>query len=217
MFPLSSVLFPGAELPLHVFEPRYRELVADCLAGDGEFGVVLIARGSEVGGGDQRFGVGTVARIVSASPFPDGRWALLAAGTGRFVVERWLDDASYPLAEVHELADDPALGVEARLEEATAAVRRVRTLMSELGTPAPVTDLGAVTGGASGADTEGETRLWRLCALAPLTALDRQGLLEAVDQAERLTLLTELCVALAGDLALLLGGGPGAGEQPTTR
>jgi Lon protease-like protein len=130
MFPLSSVLFPGAELPLHVFEPRYRALVADCLAGDGEFGVVLIARGSEVGGGDQRFGVGTVARIASASPFADGRWALLAVGTRRFAVERWLDDASYPLAEVHGLGDDPAPGVEARLEEATAAVRRVRTLAS---------------------------------------------------------------------------------------
>ena len=80
MFPLSSVLFPGAELPLHVFEPRYRELTDDCLAGDGEFGVVLIARGSEVGGGDQRFGVGTVAHIEAASPFDDGRWALLAEG-----------------------------------------------------------------------------------------------------------------------------------------
>ena len=54
MFPLGTVLLPGAVLPLHVFEPRYRQLVQDCLAGEPEFGVVLIERGSEVGGGDQR-------------------------------------------------------------------------------------------------------------------------------------------------------------------
>jgi Lon protease-like protein len=215
MFPLSSVLFPGAELPLHVFEPRYRELVADCLAGDGQFGVVLIARGSEVGGGDERFGVGTVAHIASASPFADGRWALLVVGTDRFAIERWLDDAPYPLAEVRALADDPGSGVETHLERATAAVRRARTLLSELGSPAPVADLGDGAEGEVGA-TEGETRLWRLCTLAPLTALDGQRLLEAVDHGDRLTLLTELCVALAEDLSLLLGGGPGAGGQPTT-
>jgi len=59
MFPLGMVHFPGIVLPLRVFEPRYRQLTADCLAGDGEFGVVLIERGWEVGGGDTRFNVGT--------------------------------------------------------------------------------------------------------------------------------------------------------------
>ena len=66
MFPLGTVLVPSAGLPLHVFEPRYRALVHDCLAGDQEFGVVLIERGSEVGGDDVRTDVGTVARIVEA-------------------------------------------------------------------------------------------------------------------------------------------------------
>src|SRR5439155_458702 len=61
MFPLGTVLFPFVVLPLHVFEPRYRALTRDCLAGSGEFGVVLIERGLEVGGGDERFPVGTVA------------------------------------------------------------------------------------------------------------------------------------------------------------
>ncbi|MET1002223.1 MAG: LON peptidase substrate-binding domain-containing protein, partial [Acidimicrobiia bacterium] len=51
MFPLGSVLFPHALLPLHVFEPRYRVMMRHCLEGDKEFGVVLIERGSEVGGG----------------------------------------------------------------------------------------------------------------------------------------------------------------------
>src|ERR1700716_2301802 len=74
MFPLGNVLFPHAQLSLHVFEPRYRALAEACLAGDGEFGVVLIERGSEVGGGDTRFSIGTVARIVAAGRLPDGRY-----------------------------------------------------------------------------------------------------------------------------------------------
>lgn len=67
MFPLGTVLLPGAYLPLHVFEPRYRRLVQACLEGSPEFGVVLIERGSEVGGGERRFDVGCVARILSAA------------------------------------------------------------------------------------------------------------------------------------------------------
>ena len=58
MFPLSAVLYPHAQIPLHIFEPRYRALTRDCLAGDSRFGVVLIERGAEVGGGDQRMAVG---------------------------------------------------------------------------------------------------------------------------------------------------------------
>ena len=64
MFPLGSVLVPGMVLRLHVFEPRYRDLVAVCLDGDRTFGSVLIDRGSEVGGDDVRGLVGTAAVIV---------------------------------------------------------------------------------------------------------------------------------------------------------
>ena len=88
MFPLGSVLVPGMILPLHVFEPRYRALVRDCTAGDGEFGVVLIERGSEVGGGDARTDVGTMARIVQADELPDGRFAVGAVGMRRIRVDR---------------------------------------------------------------------------------------------------------------------------------
>ncbi|MGN6600680.1 MAG: LON peptidase substrate-binding domain-containing protein, partial [Actinomycetes bacterium] len=100
MFPLGSVLFPGMPLPLQVFEPRYLALVSDLLAGEAqEFGVVLIERGSEVGGGDVRFEVGTVATIVSVQ-VADGFIALLARGGRRFQVVRWLADDPYPRAEV---------------------------------------------------------------------------------------------------------------------
>src|SRR3954447_12098654 len=100
MFPLGSVLLPSVFLPLHVFEPRYRALTEHCLAGEREFGVVLIERGSEVGGGDVRSPVGTVARILEAVQFDDGRWALGVVGTRRVRVTAWLDDDPYPRAEV---------------------------------------------------------------------------------------------------------------------
>ena len=74
MFPLSAVLFPHATMPLHVFEPRYRQLMRDCLAGDARFGVVLIARGPEVGGGDERNRYGTRGIITEAAELTDGRW-----------------------------------------------------------------------------------------------------------------------------------------------
>src|SRR3954453_5872523 len=106
MFPLGTVLFPHAELPLHLFEERYRALAETCLRGDGRFGVVLIERGFEVGGGDQRFAVGTVAGIVGAAPTPDGRYLLATVGTERFRVKKWLDDDPFPRAEI-DVLDEP--------------------------------------------------------------------------------------------------------------
>ena len=106
MFPLGSVLFPGMPLPLRVFEPRYVAMVSSVLREtEHEFGVVLIERGSEVGGGDVRFGVGTVARIVSVEQTADSIM-LLSTGTARFEVVRWLEDDPFPRAQVREL---PAL------------------------------------------------------------------------------------------------------------
>ncbi len=107
MFPLGTVLFPSLYLPLHVFEPRYRELVRTCLDGDGCFGVTLIERGSEVGGGDVRTMVGTMAQIVEAAEMPDGRWALGAVGTHRIRVVRWLEDDPFPRAEIEPWPDEP--------------------------------------------------------------------------------------------------------------
>ena len=87
MFPLGSVLLPNGVLSLHVFEPRYRALVTDCVAAEHhEFGVVLIDRGSEVGGGDVRRQVGTVARMVQVAEVDDGRFAVIAVGVARIRV-----------------------------------------------------------------------------------------------------------------------------------
>ena len=98
MFPLGTVLLPGEGLPLHVFEPRYRALVLDCLAADDgpRFGVVLIARGHEVGGGDERHDLGVMARIVRHEMTPDGRFGLFCVGGERIRVVEWLADDPVP-------------------------------------------------------------------------------------------------------------------------
>jgi uncharacterized protein len=206
MFPLSTVLFPGAGLSLHVFEPRYRQLTVDCLRGDRELGVVLIRRGSEVGGGDERVDVGTVARIETATPLADGRWRLAMVGAHRLRVREWLADDPYPLATVDDLPDDASAPDAAAVARAEAAVRRVRALLSELGQqPALVGPLDR--GDAVGGGQSALSAAWRLCGLAPVTPFDGQRLLEIDGPDERLAVLAELADATADDLARLLAGG----------
>lgn len=198
MFPLGTVLFPHGVLPLHVFEPRYRALVEDCLAGDHEFGVVLIERGSEVGGGDSRFDVGSVARIVEVSRLTDGRYALVAVGTARLRVHAWLPDAPYPRATVEvvdEVVASPAC------EDARAVVeqrlRRVLALASELGAPQPP--------GALRLDDDPVRAAFEAASLAPIGSFDAQGLLELDDPEVRLDRLATLLAETAELLELRLG------------
>jgi Lon protease-like protein len=199
MFPLQTVLFPGQALPLHVFEPRYQELTRVCLAGDRRFGVVLIERGSEVGGGDTRFDTGTVAEIAEAEELEGGRFALLAVGVSRARVVRWLPDDPYPAALVEEVADaEPA--DRGGIEAARRAVRRALAILAELGL------VGRLPVGLAPADPE--AALWRLCALAPVGPLDRQRLLEAATGTERAALLCEVADQAAEILAHRLSGGP---------
>jgi Lon protease-like protein len=187
MFPLGTVLLPTAVLPLHIFEPRYRRLVQDCLDGDGEFGVVLIERGNEVGGGDTRTTVGTVARVVEAVPFEDGRWALAAVGTRRFRVRRWLGDDPYPRAEVEEWADPPATeDLEGAVAAMVARLRRVLAAHTELGDhAAPATHELA---------EDPVLTSYQAVALSPFGPADRQALLAAPSAEERVRRLEDLLV-----------------------
>lgn len=185
MFPLGSVVFPGTGLPLHVFEPRYRQLVQDCLAGDRRFGVVLIERGSEVGGGDLRTDVGTLAEIVQAQQFDDGRWGVGAIGVGRIRVVRWLPDDPYPLAEIEELPDEDDLEAPAEaLERVLPALRTVLALAAELGVPAPPATIEL--------DPDPTIALSQAAAVAPLGSFDRQRLLVAAGPGARTALLVDL-------------------------
>jgi uncharacterized protein len=126
LFPLHTVLCPGIVVPLHIFEERYRALTRHCLETGAPFGIVLIRDGSEVGTTRTLTlaDVGALVEIRSAGRYPDGRYDLMAAATGRFAIESVdLARAPYLVADVRPLEDE--VGDEARAERlAASAIRR---------------------------------------------------------------------------------------------
>jgi uncharacterized protein len=148
-----------------------------------EFGVVLIERGSEVGGGDVRFAVGTVARIASVE-ITDGFIGLLATGTARFEVLRWLQDDPFPRAEVRELAalESDAVTV-SDLAVAEKVVRGALTRASEFVELPWSPDIQL--------SVEPAERIWQVAGIAPLGSLDRLALLRSRTARELLTMLVE--------------------------
>lgn len=200
MFPLGTVLLPTALLPLHVFEPRYHSLVHRCLDGDRELGVVLIERGSEVGGGDVRSDAGTVARILEAQELPDGRWAILCVGDRRIRVARWLPDDPHPWAEVEDWPDPAATaGHETEVATAIARLRRVLALAAEAGD-----DISPATLELS---DDPVLATYQAATVAPLGPHDRQRVLVAPTPEDRVVLLDELLRDAEEVLTLRLSGG----------
>ena len=134
LFPLNTVLFPNATLPLHVFEERYRLMVQRCLEGDSRFGVVLIKSGSEVGEPAEPHSVGTVARIVSVNPIDDGRILLNVKGAERFAIKRITQQRPYLEGEVVVMDDaEDSVAVPAEtVERVRAAASRHISLMMGL-------------------------------------------------------------------------------------
>jgi len=190
MFPLGTVLFPHMVLPLHVFEPRYQALLEDVLAArEREFGVVLIARGQEVGGGDQRTDVGTVARVVKTEQLDGGRALVIAVGTRRLQVQRWLPDDPYPRAEVTERVEthDDQVVVGAA-SATTPRLRRVLALQADLGQDAvaPAFDVAE----------DPEVACWQTAILSPLNPHDAQRVLTTDDCSARLRLLDDLLAGI---------------------
>jgi hypothetical protein len=124
------VLFPGLVMPLHIFEERYRLLVADLLARPADeprrFGVVAIELGHEVGQGAARrlAAVGCTAEVHGVTRYDDGRYDLICTGGERFRVDKVTDDDAYPLADVTPLPDDPGPVEPAATENVTRLFRR---------------------------------------------------------------------------------------------
>ena len=90
IFPLPLVLFPGVTIPLHIFEPRYRRMLADCLERDRRFGIVFLAEGTSEDtlgiGGD----VGCIAHIETHEELPDGRSNIIVVGRERFTLRAFV-------------------------------------------------------------------------------------------------------------------------------
>jgi Lon protease-like protein len=104
IFPLSVVLFPGTPLPLHIFEPRYKRMLADCLAADRRFGITPASPTSETPGPGT---VGCVAEVRVNQELPDGRSTIVVVGGSRFVLSRLLDESlPYLVATVEAFEDE---------------------------------------------------------------------------------------------------------------
>jgi Lon protease-like protein len=131
IFPLSVVLFPGTPLPLHIFEPRYQQMLADCLAADHRFGITPSGTAGEAPDPGM---VGCTAEVRVNQELPDGRSNVVVLGGGRFVVAGLLDEpVPYHVAVVDPFEDDPdTLPAADRTEELRAEFTRYAALVREL-------------------------------------------------------------------------------------
>ncbi|WP_173009852.1 LON peptidase substrate-binding domain-containing protein [Mycolicibacterium sp. P9-64] len=206
MFPLESVKLPGEGLPLRIFEPRYGALVRDCLSGAGEFGVVLIAAGREVGGGDARLDIGSMAHIVECKDLGSGRYLLDCEMRERIRVTAWLDDDPYPKATVEPWPDESGAtvtgadigAVEDSLMEiferiASAQGAQLPSRQQLLGEPEPGDDAGK--------------RLYALAARVPMGQADRYSVLAAPSAAARLDALRDAVETVAALVEFQLADG----------
>lgn len=199
LFPLPNVVhFPGVPLPLHVFEPRYRDMVRDALEGSRLIGMVLLRAGWEqrYDGRPPVFDVGTAGEIVRADPLEDGRWNIVLRGVREFTIESEADDRSYRTARVR-WRDEPGAplreGEFARVWELTRAYLALRER--------PVTLPAEPDQGAEPAFVVNF-----LAQHLDLPPLERQALLETPDPPAR---AVRLAAALQLQIEALRRGGGG--------
>lgn len=137
LFPLNAVLVPGMLMPLQIFEDRYKQMLRDCQAEGGEFGIVLIREGEEVGGTAEPCSVGTLAKIQQCMPAADGRFLIQTQGLQRFRIVRLLHDRAYLRAEVEMFnetrANRRSAEVKKLMAETTEAYQKYLELIRRMG------------------------------------------------------------------------------------
>lgn len=112
IFPLHSVLFPEGPLPLRIFEPRYTDMISQCLKSDSGFGVCLITEGNEVGGVASTHQVGTLAQIADWHMRKEGLLGIVVKGDRRFrIKEQYIEDNNLMYADVEFFDDDTQIAV----------------------------------------------------------------------------------------------------------
>jgi Lon protease-like protein len=179
LFPLHTVLFPGGEIALRIFEPRYLDMVRDCTRNDAPFGVCLILDGEEAGAPATPAAIGTLARIVDFSTTPDGLLGIRAQGTQRFRLTRSrVRDNGAAHGEIETWPDEPRLEVPVEFHLLATILER---LLEKAGgahakTPRENFDDASWVG-------------FRLAEWLPLENNERQKLLQVTDPLERLAQL----------------------------
>jgi Lon protease-like protein len=197
MFPLTTVLLPAMPLPLRIFEERYLKLLGDLLGEETpEFGVVLIARGPEVGGGEKRMDIGTIASVTNIGT-TEQFYGLESIGSKRFRVNAWLPDDPYPLADIDLIPDliwvDTLMPARVHLE---TKVRQLLAFASEFG------DL-QYGPNVEFSDDPMEA-CWQLAGVLPVGQLDQIDLLRSESADELISRTYEIVTAAESGLKAML-------------
>jgi hypothetical protein len=198
MFPLSTVLMPAMPLSLRIFEERYLKLLGDLMLDENpEFGVVLIERGAEIGGGEKRLSIGTLASVTDIGTL-DQFYGLESTGTQRFRVNAWLPDDPYPMADIDFIPDlvwnDSLMPARVHLE---TKVRNLLAFASEFG------DL------QYGPETEISDNpmdaCWQLAGMLPVGGLDQVDLLQVQSADELIAKTYDMVISLDEALKSMAG------------
>lgn len=186
LFPLSTVLYPGGPLPLRIFEPRYLDMISDCLKSDRPFGVLLIRSGSETGPATT-YDVGTLARITDWYQGSDGLLGVTAIGEQRFrlkSVERRADGLNVGEIELLEPEDHRALP-----DEYKPLANILAGVLDDLGRLYESLDRQYDDAGWVG---------YRFAEILPISPEEKQSCLEANDAMQRLHLVKEVLNSVRG-------------------
>ena len=203
LFPLHEVLYPEMPLPLHIFEPRYREMILRCREENSPFGVVLIQTGEEVGEAALTHSVGTTARITHFEEMPDGRMNILVTGETRFRVREVRLRHAYLTARVEPLAEAEHAPASAgpALEAVSGMFRDyVRALFAQTGRTLSTLQL----------PQEPARLSYAIATFLPIPLSEKQGLLEIGRAEARLEREIEILGREMEAQGALSDGGDGA-------
>lgn len=185
LFPLHTVLFPGGALPLRIFEPRYLDMVSDCLRNASGFGICLISEGNETGGEAEVFEYGTLGDISYWQQLPDGLLGITVRGRQRFrLVSSEIRNNGLTIGKVELIANDTPLSLPSRYQ---VYGEMVRDMMEEMGHPYTTLpknfdDAGWVSN--------------RMAELLPIALVQKQYFLQLDDPVERLDRLSAILAEL---------------------
>lgn len=185
LFPLHTVLFPGGAIPLRIFEPRYLDMVGECLRNGTGFGICLISEGSETGGGAQTFEYGTVGDISYWQQLPDGLLGITVRGRQRFrLISNEVRKNKLTIAKVALIPNDPPVTLPHRYASFS---EMVSDMMEEMGHPYTTLpkhfdDAGWVSN--------------RLAEILPMALVQKQYFLQLDDPLERLDRLGAIIAEL---------------------
>jgi Lon protease-like protein len=180
IFPLTgAILFPGLQLPLHIFEPRYRALVSDALARDRRIAMIQPQRPADDA---PLYSIGCIGRIGDVEALDDGRFNLVLQGESRFRLLREID-ASTPFRQVEgELLEEDETAVLSSIERASFE-REARRFADSQGYSVDWSSVGKL---------DDRTLIDGVSQIAPFDAASKQALLEATDLQQRCELLVQL-------------------------